>query len=140
MGRPMLPPRDPSSALQLLLDCLGEADTVALIEALRGTRWNIPASGKLADGHALVEFLGREKADKLGAYLAGETGFRIPVDQGVVDRLIHEAHASGITQNQIALRFKKDVRTVQLAIKRHKAKLDSQRQAEAQMGLFGIEP
>ena len=125
-----------SSALQILLDVLGEADTVRLIEALRGTRWNVPSSGRFADGHPIVECIGREKADALCQYTAGETGFRVPMDQGTVDRLIYEAEQAGASQNELAIRFRKDLRTIQIAIGRHRRHAGRMRMATAQTELF----
>ena len=125
--------RPTSDALQTLLAAIGEADTVKLIQALGGTRWHVPA--KLPDCHPWATTIGYPAATKLAQACQGETGLRIPRDQGVIDRLIAEA-ARGRTQNDLAVMFQRDLRSIQAAIKRHYARQLKDRQREAQRDLF----
>ena len=121
-----------SKAMQLLLDALDTVDVVLMVQRLGGTRWSVPASGRLPDGHLWIQVLGDEKAGRLARYLAGEADIRIPRDIGIIDHLIYESRKAGLGVNDLALMYGKDVRSIIRAIGRHRQAMAE----KAQMGLF----
>lgn len=121
-----------SESLRLLIDCIGEADAVRLIEKLGGTRWHVPK--RIGPEHPWTLAIGPEPAARLAALVAGETGFRIPRDQGVIDGLIHAAWRRGMSQNDLAVLHRRDVRSIQNAIARHRRRAAER---ERQADLFG---
>jgi hypothetical protein len=120
-----------SEALDALIAAIGLPDTIRLIEALGGTRWHVPKA--LPADHPWIGVLGAETAGKLRDAFDGETGLRIPRDKRVLDGLIYRDYEAGMSQNALAIQYRLDVRSVQNALARHRA-----RQAEAGQGdLFG---
>jgi hypothetical protein len=106
------------SALSLIVDAIGTDAAVRLVETLGGTRWYVPQIPPAL----WVEALGAELAEKLTATFAGDD-IRIPRDKRIFDALIARDQAAGLNQNQLALKYRIDVRSIQNALKRHRVRL-----------------
>lgn len=115
--------------LEVLVQALGEVDAARLVERLGGTRWHMPVKGPLPEGHLIVEVLGAEAGEKLRVFARGET-VQIPRDRQILERLVCELYEQGRTLNELVLLFKRDVRNIQRAIARHRARQAAGRQAE----------
>lgn len=110
-----------SDALEALIDAIGLPDTLRAIESMGGTRWYVPRQA-LPEDHPWVIHLGAAVAERLRAAFEGEPDVRIPRDKGVLDALIARDYAfgRGLGQNELAMKYRMDRRTIQKALARHR--------------------
>lgn len=104
-------------AMQGLIEALGEADAVRLVEALGGTRW------ALGRGRPVpvewIAALGEEKAAALREVFR-EGVLVIPRDRSIRDRLIYQAWSAGADYNALALKWRMHSQTVREAVNRER--------------------
>lgn len=118
---------------RLLAECVGPVAAALLVERLGGTKWRIPNSFK--PGWVFAEIIGEADAARLCAQFRGET-VRIPRDGTIIDRLIAERQEAGATLNELALQFRRDVRSIQYALARHRSRQHRERMASSHPDLF----
>jgi len=104
-------------AMQGLIEVLGEADAVRLVEALGGTRWALGRGRPVPPEWIVV--LGEEKAAVLREAFRGEDLF-IPKDSAVIDGLIYRDWAAGQNYNALALKWRLHSATIRKVVNRER--------------------